>query len=378
MKLPTLYKLSSALKLQVWEIKVSTEPSTQHGVITTRWGQEDGLWQEGSDVIRSGKNVGKKNETTPFSQAVLEARARWKKQIERKGYVEDRAKALAGETDAEGGIAPMLAQPLEKTSHIEFPCDAQRKYNGVRLIAVIKDGKCTLWSRRRTPILGLPHIAAAYEGLFKYRKDTLIFDGEAYRHGWSLQQLSGYARVKEPKEGYEEIGHYVYDFPPDPSGTYRPTWATRSSDLCMTLPKNPVLHKVPSTRVYSMKEVEFLHDNWVAEGYEGVILRNNNALYEFGKRSYHLAKYKKFRDSEFPIIAVKDGRGKFEGKAVFTCRTPEGKEFDCCAPGTMEDRAEFMRRGSELVGKKLTVKFFEYSDEQVPIFPVGVAIRDYE
>lgn len=375
-RFPRLYKMSNGGKLQVWEIEATTwSGGDVWGVVRTRWGQEDGLWQETEDVIREGKNVGKKNATTAEKQAELEAEAKWRKQIERRGYVEDRERALAKENDAEGGIAPMLAKLLEETKKITFPCRIQRKYNGVRMIAVVEDGKCTLWSRKQTSYTpAFPHIVAAYEAHFKGRPGKYIFDGEAYRHGWSLQKISGYARVKEPKEGHEQIKHYVYDLPSCKAG-----WQTREHDLGNLIwNAGQKIVMVESENVADMKQVKAWHDKWVQDGYEGVILRNLEAPYEFGKRSYQLAKYKEYKEQEFKIVGFTDGRGKFEGCCVFVCATKDGKEFECCAPGTLEDRAEWFRRAPEVIGKPLTVKYFEWSEDGKPLQPVGMAVRDYE
>ena len=40
--------------------------------------------------------------------------------------------------------------------------------------------------------------------------------------------------------------------------------------------------------------------------------------------------------------------------------------------------AKMLENADELIGKMLTVKFFELTDEGIPRFPVGLVIRDYE
>jgi len=77
-----LYKLSSKGQLQIWSICV--EDST---IIVTH-SLQDGKKQIDKKTIKSGKNQGKENETTANEQALLEAKSKWKKQLD-KGYVED-------------------------------------------------------------------------------------------------------------------------------------------------------------------------------------------------------------------------------------------------------------------------------------------------
>lgn len=373
---PTLYKKSSSGSIQQWSIKVETE--TACALMITTHGQVDGKLQTTSDTIWQGKNEGKVNATTYTEQAIAEAEAKWTKKIEREGYVQEIDRASSGETDTEGGIAPMLAKTLDDCiKHITFPCDYQRKFNGVRCIVMIENGKASLWSRKRKPILGVPHIQAAYEKFFHNATGSFILDGELFRPGWSLQKISGFVRSEKTKPGFEELGHYVYDIP---SSSH--IWPVRREEIKMTLEyvetDFPCIHIVETVQVNSMDEVNSLHDIWVQEGFEGGILRSLKGKYEAGKRSKFLVKVKRFKDDEYPIVAVNDGRGKFEGKAVFTCKTEEGKLFDCCAPGNFEDRAEFFKMGDKLIGKMLTVKYFEMTDDNIPSFPVGMAVRTYE
>ncbi len=370
---PTLYKRATSGAIQQWDI-CAVGP-----VIRTHHGQVDGVKQV-AEIIAKGKNIGKKNETSPSEQAMLEARSKWTKKKEREGYVEDIERARAGETDAEGGIAPMLAQPFKDAKHrVVYPCDGQRKYNGNRCIVVIEDGSVSLWTRKRKRMTGVPHIEAAYARWFAGVKGTFKFDGELYRHGWSLQTIAGFAKKLKP--GHEEIWHQVYDMPS------KQPWVVRRDLLALlfrTMPPGPHIRLTETFPINSEADVKPAHDRCVAEGYEGLILRNRDGLYQEDVRSYDLVKFKEFIELEFPIVGFGEGRGKFAGKAIFVCNTvvprdgTEVKEFECCAPGTMADRAEYFQQGSALIGKMLTVKFFEWTDEGKPSHGVGLVVRDYE
>lgn len=102
---PTLYKLTSTKAVQQWTISVDDT------TITTTYGQVGGAMLTTSDTVTEGKNLGKKNATTPAQQAIAEAKAKWEKQ-RKKGYVEDVVAATAGKVDdvIEGGVLPMLAK----------------------------------------------------------------------------------------------------------------------------------------------------------------------------------------------------------------------------------------------------------------------------
>ncbi len=370
---PPLYKLTHTGTVQIHRIRV------EGAKICTEYGHLNGAQQSTIDEIKHGKNLGKKNETSAEEQALLEAEAKWRKKIQREGYVEDLQRAKAGQTDAEGGIAPMLAQPLDVAKkHVGDVFDAQRKYNGLRCIVVVKDGNAGLWSRKRERILGVPHIESAYETIFEGQRGRYVFDGELYRHGWSLQTIGGYVRKKsEVKPGYEELVHHVYDFP-----SYAGPWHLRYqglANLFNVIGDHPELQMVETFRVTGgLVDLKELHDQWVQDGYEGAIIRNLDGLYSPGKRSYDLIKMKEFDEAEYVIVGVTEGRGRMADKAVFICQTDAGKIFECVAPGGMEDKARFFANRFDLVGKPLTVKHFGFTDEGKPSHGVGVAVRDYE
>ena len=60
------------------------------------------------------------------------------------------------------------------------------------------------------------------------------------------------------------------------------------------------------------------------------------------------------------------------------CKTPEGLTFRARPRGTREARTEQYQNGNDYIGKQLTVRYQELTDDGVPRFPVGITIRDYE
>src|SRR5581483_9532245 len=170
MKLPTLYKRTSTGKIQMWEIEANPD-NYLDAVIVTTYGLLDGKKQMATEYIQTGKNLGKANATTAVEQAELEAQSQWEKKV-KKGYVQNVEDAEQKKVDSNfitGGIDPMLAKSYDKDGHkIIFPAFVQPKLDGHRCIAVIQDGKCTLWSRTRKPITGVPHIARKLEEVYAH------------------------------------------------------------------------------------------------------------------------------------------------------------------------------------------------------------------
>jgi DNA ligase-1 len=89
-----------------------------------------------------------------------------------------------------------------------------------------------------------------------------------------------------------------------------------------------------------------------------------------------------FIDSEFEIVDCLDGRGREAECIIYVCKTPDGKTFNVRPEGTIEDRKQlwynYCTGEFDPKGKELTVRYQNLSKYNVPRFPVGRAIRDYE
>lgn len=365
MKLPKLFKLSSTGAHQEWTI------STEENVIVTRWGQVGGKTQETRDEIKEGKNQGRSNETTNVQQAEAEASSSWAKKL-KSGYVQSLSSAKAGEVDdcVEGGILPMLAKRFdEQGDKVVYPAYVQPKFDGHRCIAVVKNGKTTLWSRTRKPITGLPHIIKAIDELGL--KNDIVLDGELYNHDYKakFEELTSFIRNPIPKEGCEIVQYHVYDIAG--KGSFR--W--RNGQLSSLIRYEPLV-RVKTKEVNDEDELIEFFEECLSEGYEGAMVRNAAGLY-VNKRSTDLLKIKEFQDAEFEIVDVEEGRGKLAGKAIFVCVNKQGTKFKAKMKGDQDELAKFWKNPSLAVGRMLTVQFQGITGKNgVPRFPVGLRFRE--
>ena len=367
MNLPTLYKKTSTGATQFWKIDVFEHPdNSQVYDIVTEYGQVGtDSPQITNDSIVEGKNTGKANETSPLEQAEAEAKAKWVKQKERKGYVESLDRAEAGENDQEGGISPMLAHKYSDHGHkIKYPAAVSRKLDGFRCVAVIKDGKCTLWSRQRKSVNSVPHIVKALEE--RFGSGGIILDGELFVSDIKFEEIASLVRSKNPKAGHEVVEYHIFDY----VGTAN--FSQRYDILSAFKLKKPLL-LVENEIVNNEDEMMELFHQYVDEGFEGLMIRNLNSLY-VNKRSYDLLKVKEMVDDEFDIVGVKSGRGKMQDLAIFECQTKEGKRFDVKMKGKLEDLAKYLHDEKLWRGKKLTVQYQNLSADMVPRFGVGLRV----
>lgn len=366
--LPKLYKTTSTGKTQTWQIFIDGSQTF------TKFGPEGGTIQESAREQSAGKNAGRANGTTPSQQAQLDAESKWRKKLG-SGYVRTLAELKAGAVDSsvEGGIWPMLAKKYKDSSHkIAFPAAVQPKLDGHRCVCVIdKSGKATLWSRKRKPITGMPHVVEAVEELGL--KD-IVLDGELYSDEIPFETIAHFVRKPDAQEGGENIEYRVFDMQSDVGFADRARWL----ELAFEHAKFPLL-LVPHVVAKDETEVMEYFDQCISEGHEGCMVRNLAGGYDSHPthRSDNLQKVKAMDDAEFRIVGVKEGKGKLAGKAIFTCRTDAGAEFDVKMKGAIAELAKYFDDPSLAIGKHLTVQYQNMTDKSgVPRFPVGLRIRE--
>lgn len=278
MRLPTLYKRTSTGAIEQWTIEVKPGAYPDY-LIVTEYGHVGGKLQQAVERVTEGKNLGKKNETTVEAQAISQAQSEWGTKLTRKGYVEDMAKAEAGENAGAGGIRPMLAKTFDDDKKkLKYPVFAQPKLDGIRCIATIVEGKATLWSRTRKPIKSVPHIVAKLEQVFAGK--TITIDGELYNADYkdNFEQIVSLVRQEEPAEGHEVIQYHIYDIA-DPKLSFEDRNTQIFFDLKQVSGKpddHLPLCYVDTKEVTSEEGVLFMAKQFMNDGYEGAMVRNQD------------------------------------------------------------------------------------------------------
>lgn len=355
-KLPILYHKGKKGELRSWQVW------TEGAKIYTEYGVVEGELQT-SCKEAAGKNIGRSNETTPDQQADLEAKSLWQFKLDRK-YSE------TPEAAQQELLLPMLAKDIDYKK-VQYPCSAQNKLDGNRALAFWEDGKVKLISRSGKEWTIPTHIN---EQLEKILPEDGMFDGELYVHGQSCQIIGSWIKKTRPET--KNVEYHVYDMP-IVNGDDSLIWSDRLAALNsidFAPATNVVL--VETETCNSQDDIISFQSHCVEKGYEGAIVRNWNAQYTFGYRSADLMKVKTFQDAEFKVISCREGVGKMEGCAVFTCLNDLNKlVFECTPAVSMEARAEMYMNKANYIGKKLTVKFFGRTDDGLPRHPVGLHFR---
>lgn len=134
--------------------------------------------------------------------------------------------------------------------------------------------------------------------------------------------------------------------------------------------------KVETLIIHSENDIEPIHNTYLEQGYEGVVLRAKDLKYQFGVRSNYIRKHKNFVDEEFEVIGINYDAGTGVEQFTWKCEDVDGTIFKAKPLGNKEMKEYWFENYEDFIGKKLTVRYQDRSAEGVPRFPRGIAFRE--
>lgn len=389
-------------KIRVVEIDYEWD-EILHGFLITRTTYQYGgkRTEQPSILITQGKAS-----RTVKEQLELEYASNCKKYLDKgykqlptsiEHYSEQELHEFIGEfkTDASGFAKHMLAKQADKVkdSSIEKVkmWAVSRKLDGVRCSFYWKDGEVKSASRGGGDYDPSTYQLREHPLMIKILSEhpDWILDGELYKHGKSLQQISGAARMEKNAQGCDWLEYFVYDvmIPDIPfyerykilhelteligQEHFNPERGWKEEDLRMQ-----IVPHVMVTGDGKKDQIMAWHNQYVAEGWEGCVARDISKAYKFGGRGSEMIKFKLYRDDEFEITGISEGLRPED--MCFTLKTAEGIEFKAKPMGSRELKDQYREDIDKLIGKMATVKYFYLSDEGTPLQPTLKCIRDYE
>ena len=363
-----VYKKTSTGKIQQWRAWVEKTPTGY--LLKVESGQTGNKLKETAGQVI---DVGKQKRTAE-EQAIFEVKSKLKKKRDEAYY------DTIEEAQTQVKLLPMLAHPFTKRKHnITYPAYVQRKFDGVRCLAVLNSDKTvTLLSRKGKEFPHLEHIKA--DVVANNSDQALVLDGELYSDTLTFQELVGLVKRVTLKPGNDkqmlEVSLRVYDCVHIMNGSA--DFQDRYLTIMGITHGAKYLSLVENIGVDNEAQIHEAQRKFVEEGYEGAMVRNLKGAYAIGKRSPDLQKVKTFLDGEYEIVGFSEATGNDAGTVIWECKTPEGLTFRVRPRGTREARTEQYQNGNDYIGKQLTVRYQELTDDGVPRFPVGITIRDYE
>ena len=365
----TLFGITKNGSTYSWHIYVKDIEGLGHLFIER--GLIDGKKHVTTEVINSGKNLGKVNATTPVSQAIFNAESKRNNKLD-SGYDYTVEGSRAKFNDL---LKPMLAQSYDKhKKKLVYPCYTQPKLDGIRCLARRRGDVVTLYSRKGKVLDLVPHIN---EALLSLLEDGQCADGELYTYGWDFQKII--SAIKKTNENTPGIEYWIYDLP-NMQNRDEPFHERFSYDKVQSIVKaagiDGCLVPVETPIVLSEENLMMFEDRYIKRGYEGSMARNKDSKYLFGYRSKDLLKVKRFLDNEYKIVGFTHGVSIESECLIFVCEIENGQTFSVRPIGTHDERKAMYKNGASYVGKLLTVKYQELSNDGVPRFPVGLHVRE--
>jgi hypothetical protein len=432
--------------------------------------------------VTEGKRLGQKNATNALTQALRDALGLYNKQLRKAN-----SSGMADTTAADGAqvvgtnvagakpagaydqrpppqlIKPAADAPLT-AADFESGVTVQRKLNGVRFVAaagsagaadaaptVIRYSRSALdypgqnaiaeelaymfaaWAARladSAPFANAALEAERASGALSH----LYLDGELYKHGEGLNQISGQAR-RPDAAGDPSLNYHIFDaFLPmaKAAGRDMPSRDRQSlvdeffnaaaASAAVSAAASaagaaasaagadaPFAHikRVTNSPAADQAAVDALAAAYLAEGYEGAIARRDAAGYRYSHNGYHSAnalKIKPTHDAEFTVVGfAQGGRGKEVGAVIWVCEVPADRAINpadrtfTVTPKNMTYAERYKIYGClgvnvaaahqppvtrferDVLGKPLTVEYKELSPTTgKPLQAKALAFRTYE
>ena len=202
---------------------------------------------------------------------------------------------------------------------------ASYKHDGVRALLFLRDGEVHTASRGgqdydipATYIREDPYVKQIFE-----KNPEIILDGEIYRHLWNLQKISGLCRKETLEEDHKELVFHCYDIV-DTTLPFK-LRAKKLGELNNSRPDNSRIIFVEHRPIKGLDQIMQMHDEAIAAGYEGLVVRDPEKEYKPGARDSRMMKIKIFTDGEFLITGIAEGLR--DEDMCFTMETEDGTSF---------------------------------------------------
>jgi ATP-dependent DNA ligase len=290
----------------------------------------------------------------------------------------------------------MLCSPFEQklVDKIKFPAYAQMKMDGMRFNAIVRDGKVEFRSRNGKQILLLGNLEAEFAALAG--NIDCVFDGELLVMDDMTMQFAdrqtGNGILNKANKGTisavdaAKVHATVWDLIPYVAfvdGYCLTPYAKRFATLQAIVDKQESAGKkiwsVTSTIVQTLEEAQDIFQGYLADGYEGIILKDGSGEWE-DKRSKTQIKFKGELECDLKIVAVEEGKGKAVGMlGAIICESADGIVKVNVGSGFNDaQRKQYWKENlvDKIVAVKYNSRIKNKSGEESLFLPVFIELRD--
>ena len=285
-------------------------------------------------------------------------------------------------TTSEGFVLPMLAKTLEDNKPFE-KCGTmlgQYKINGLRCIVgaekivgdLFNNFRLTYTSREGTRwnLEWMDEIITSQlsdDMINMMIEEGVCLDGELYLPGYSVNDINSFVKNNTLLQHYQ-LQYWCYDLTMEAITAY-----TRNEELekaikggttgfvtkAQHLDNKKQFLVIPSYNIDNITTATDRRNLFIDLGFEGLIVRNPEAEYAFGKRMF---KYKKKLDGKFIIIDIQEDK---RGLPIYTLINDINDEtFECTINLPQEEQKKQLNMKQYLIGKMGLVEYRERSGKK--------------
>ncbi len=250
------------------------------------------------------------------------------------------------------------------------------KLDGIRCFSIVRSGEVLMFARSGKLIKNFdntiaPELAKLGDG---------CYDGELMGQDFTALMRQAYR-----KDNVDTSGTYLalFDFLP------LEEWDAKIGIMSCEERFETLLDRCDTSEVdletiqpVERTEVDVLwsaikeeHDRYVAEGFEGAMIKIKDAPYKFG-RGYEVMKLKAFHDVDLEVKGLLEGTGKHSGKLGSFQVLFNGVEVQIGSGLTDELRENIWRDPDNFIGRTIEVRYQEVTPDGSLRFPTFVCFRN--
>ena len=282
----------------------------------------------------------------------------------------------------------MLVSPLDSKTKLTFPMIAQTKMDGMRFNAIVENGQVTYRSRAGKE---LDLFGALDADVMNLTAETeYVLDGEllmAKSDGTPMDRKTGNGLLTKFQKGTgtaelaKQVRVVVWDIIPLFAFRKGRCSGVGYRDRYIMLHQNQVgrIQIAPITIVNSMEEAQTLYQQKLAEGEEGLVLKDPKGPWE-DKRVKHQVKMKAELEADLMVTGFLPGSGKYEGKiGSLLVETADGQVKTAVGTGLSDEERSmaFTEFENKIVAIKYNAVITDKKTGLKSLFlPVFVEIRE--
>lgn len=217
-------------------------------------------------------------------------------------------------------------------------------------------------------------------------EEGIALDGELYLPGYGINEINSFIKNTELPQHYK-LQFWCYDLAIDSMPaidrytTLETAFNTKVYDFQS---KNGHLNNkerfilLPSfNNIHCIEDAIRQRDYFIDLGFEGLIIRDTKADYQFGgKRNNSMLKFKRIKDGKFLIVDIVPEGIKRKNLPKFICRNDINDElFECTINKKQDIQEEYLINKDKYIGKYMKVEYRARSGvKQVPFHAKGIDI----